>query len=67
MAESKQYYIGVDVGGTSVKLGLFDGHHAVQISQCLMLFLQIYLLHQMDSCLTYIYCLRIIGTYAVYL
>lgn len=24
MAESKQYYIGVDVGGTSVKLGLFD-------------------------------------------
>ena len=24
MAESKQVYIGVDVGGTSVKLGLFD-------------------------------------------
>lgn len=24
MAESRQYYIGVDVGGTSVKLGLFD-------------------------------------------
>ena len=24
MAESKQYYIGVDVGGTSVKIGLFD-------------------------------------------
>ena len=24
MVESKQYYIGVDVGGTSVKLGLFD-------------------------------------------
>lgn len=24
MAESKQYYIGVDIGGTSVKLGLFD-------------------------------------------
>ena len=24
MAEGKQYYIGVDVGGTSVKLGLFD-------------------------------------------
>lgn len=24
MAENKQYYIGVDVGGTSVKLGLFD-------------------------------------------
>lgn len=24
MAENKQYYIGIDVGGTSVKLGLFD-------------------------------------------
>ena len=24
MAESKQYYIGIDVGGTSVKHGLFD-------------------------------------------
>ncbi len=24
MAEGKQYYIGIDVGGTSVKLGLFD-------------------------------------------
>lgn len=24
MAESRQYYIGIDVGGTSVKLGLFD-------------------------------------------
>lgn len=25
MAENKQYYIGIDVGGTSVKEGLFDG------------------------------------------
>ena len=24
MTESKQYYIGIDVGGTSVKEGLFD-------------------------------------------
>ncbi len=34
--EPKQYYIGIDVGGTSVKEGLFDedGNLLAKASQC---------------------------------
>ena len=31
--EPKQYYIGIDVGGTSVKEGLFDGRQPASQGQ----------------------------------
>ena len=58
-----QHIISLD----GIQRSLFHSHNAIQISQSLLLLLQVYLLHQANSSLAHLKSFRIKGTNTIYL